>query len=107
MLTVGEHAYCSQICRKRHQGLTRREQRSRWLQQRGRALCFGAPWILLGALISLLPLVILLLAHGAGQVRGVDLLSLFYLLPGGALLAVGIYHYRQRLNRRRYGFHSH
>ena len=100
MITVDEVQYCSNICRQRHRGKTTQEKQRERRKARRSALWKGSPFILLGSLLLLVPVVTLLAILFTGYFRLIDLLGVIYFLPGGAILAVGIYNYKEHAPRR-------
>lgn len=99
VITIEGTHYCSDACRQSHRGQTDEEKRLDKRKDRRRALWKGLPLILLGSLLLLVPLYMVLLLLFNGAARVIDLLGVIYFIPGAAILAVGIYNYKQHAPR--------
>ena len=87
--------YCSEVCRQKHRGKTLEEVKLEDRQDRRRALWKGLPLILVGSLLLLIPTVLVLVLLFAGYFRFIDIFGVIYFIPGGAILSVGIYNYKE------------
>ena len=95
MIMIEGVRYCSDICRQRHRGKTKEERRVAKRKARRSALRKGLPLILVGSFLLLLPLVLLLVLLFTGHFGFIDLFGVVYFIPGGGILAVGIYNYKE------------
>jgi hypothetical protein len=101
VITVDAVSYCSEICRQKHRGKTVQEKQKEKRQDRRSALWKGGPLIVVGSILLLVPLALMIyLTLASGGVRLFDLVGgVFYLIPGGAILAIGLYNYREHAPR--------
>ena len=100
MIRVNAAQYCSDICRQRHRGKTTQEKQQGRRKARRSALWNGLPLFLLGSVLLLVPLVVLLAILFTGHFRLIDLLGVVYFIPGGSILFIGIYKYKEHAPRR-------